>query len=290
MSPACPAGLPLWILIGGLAAVPLGIVIGLPALRLRGINLAVVTLGFASAFDAVLAATTFPGQTQFLQVPRPEIFDSDEGYFLFVLIAFALIAGALELLARSRLGSSWLAIRHSERAAAAHGVSIPTAKLLAFAISAFISGVSGGLLAGYLGTLVADNFTMFGSLVLFAVAIMAGAQYAEGAIIGGILITMFPELLRRLDLPQDIGNVMFAIGAVQALSSGETMSDGLRRLFARLLRRDVAELSRSTAPICRRGTTMAQHPHDRARAFRALRRDRRARQCRSRRAGEPSSA
>src|SRR3954462_9818355 len=81
-----PGGLPVWILIGGLAAVPLGIVIGLPALRLRGINLAVVTLGFAGAFDAVLAATTFPGQTQFLQVPRPEIFDSDEGYFLFVLI------------------------------------------------------------------------------------------------------------------------------------------------------------------------------------------------------------
>ena len=58
-----PGGLPLWILIGGLAAMPLGIAIGLPALRLRGINLAIVTLGFASAFDAILAANTFPGQT-----------------------------------------------------------------------------------------------------------------------------------------------------------------------------------------------------------------------------------
>jgi branched-chain amino acid transport system permease protein len=206
----------------------------LPALRLRGINLAIVTLGFASAFDAILAANTFPGQTQFLQVPRPEVFDSDQGYFLFVLIVFALVAGGLELIAGSRLGSSWLAIRHSERAAAAHGVGIPSAKLGAFAISAFVAGVAGGLLAGYLGTLVADNFTMFGSLALFAVATMAGAQYADGAVIGGALVTLFPELLRRLDLPQDLGNVLFAIGAVQALSSGETMSEGLRRALSRL--------------------------------------------------------
>jgi branched-chain amino acid transport system permease protein len=233
---------------------PLGVAIGLPALRLRGINLAIVTLGFASAFDAILAANTFPGQTQFLQVPRPAGFDSDEGYFLFVLAVFALIAGVLELVAASRLGASWLAIRHSERAAAAHGVSIPSAKLKAFAISAFIAGVSGGLLAGYLGTLVADNFTMFGSLALFAVATMAGAQHAEGAIVGGALMTLFPELLRRLNLPQDIGNVLFAVGAVQALSSGETMSEGLRRLFRRMRPRrpaDAAPLDRADLPPCR---------------------------------------
>lgn len=246
-----PGGLPVWIVIGGLAATPLGVAIGLPALRLRGINLAIVTLGFATAFDAVLAANTFPGQTQFLQVPRPEWFDSDQGYFIFVLIVFALIAAALELIAGSRLGSSWLAIRHSERAAAAHGVGIPWAKLRAFAVSAFVAGVAGGLLAGYLGTLVADNFTMFGSLALFAVATMTGAQYAEGAIVGGALVTLFPELLRRLDLPQDIGNVLFAVGAVQALSSGETMSESLRRLFGRLRSRraaDTVALNRAELP------------------------------------------
>ena len=229
-----PGGLPFWILIGGVAATPLGIMIGLPALRLRGINLAIVTLGFAGAFDAILAANTFPGQTQFLQVRRPEDFDGDVGYFVFALAVFAAIAGGLELVAGSRLGSSWLAIRHSERAAAAHGVSIPWAKLRAFAISAFVAGVAGGLLAGYLGTVVSDNFTMFGSLSLFAVATMVGAQYTEGAIVGGLLVTLFPELLRRLDLPQDIGNVLFAVGAVQALSSGETMSEGIRRACGRL--------------------------------------------------------
>ncbi len=229
-----PGGLPVWIILGGLAAVPFGVAIGLPALRLRGINLAIVTLSFATAFDGILATMTFPGQTAFLQVPRPEMFNSDEGYFVFALIFYVVIAVALEFISRSRLGASWLAVRHSERAAAAHGVSIAKAKLSAFAISAFIAGLSGGLLAGYLGTLVSENFSMMQSLALFAVAIMAGAHYAQGAIIGGLLITMFPEILRRLDLAQDIGNVLFAIGATQALSTGETMSETFRRLFRKL--------------------------------------------------------
>ena len=224
-----PGNLPIWIVIGGLAAVPFGVAIGLPALRLRGINLAIVTLGFATAFDAILASITFPGQTRFIAVPRPDIFDSDGGYFIFVLIFYVILAVGLEFLIRTRLGAIWLAVRHSERAAAAHGISIPRAKLSAFAISAFIAGVSGGLLAGYLGTLVADNFNMMQSLALFAVSTMTGAQFAEGALIGGILAVAFPEILRRLNLGQDIGNVLFAIGATQALSAGETMSETLRR-------------------------------------------------------------
>ncbi|MBL0373235.1 branched-chain amino acid ABC transporter ATP-binding protein/permease [Rhizobium sp. KVB221] len=225
-----PGGLIVWVLIGGLAAVPVGIAIGLPALRLRGINLAIVTLGFAAAFDTVLATITFPGQTTFTQVVRPELFDSDRGYFIFILGFYGIIAVVLEFVSRSRLGASWLAVRHSERAAAAHGISVPKAKLSAFAISAFISGISGGLLAGYLGTLVAENFNMMQSLALFAVSTMVGAHFTLGAIIGGILITLFPELLRRLNLPQDVGNLFFALGAVQALSTGETIAETWARL------------------------------------------------------------
>ena len=150
------------------------------------------------------------------------------------MIFYVVIAVALEFLARSRLGASWLAVRHSERAAAAHGVSVAKAKLSSFAISAFIAGISGGLLAGYLGTLVAENFSMMQSLSLYAVAVMTGAHFAEGAIIGGLLVVMFPEILRRFDLPQDIGNVLFALGATQALSTGETMSETYRRLLRKL--------------------------------------------------------
>ena len=256
-----PGGLPFWLLIGGFAALPFGIIIGLPALRLRGINLAIVTLGFAAAFDVVLATITFPGQTSFKMVARPIGLEGDLGYFGFVIAVYAIIAVVLEFVNRSRLGATWLAIRHSERAAAAHGVSVPRAKLSAFAISAFIAGIAGGLFAGYLGTLVSENFSMMQSLTVFAVATMAGGQFTLGAIIGGVLVSLFPELLRRLNLPQDFGSVIFAAGAVQALSTGESISETLTRLATKAwphaakrgqasagLRLPAARISRSDVP------------------------------------------
>lgn len=229
-----PGTLLLWVILGGLAAVPLGVAIGLPALRLRGINLAIVTLGFAAAFDVVLLSYTFPGQTKFIFVQRPDFFSSDQAYFALCVGIFVCIALALDALNRTPLGASWLSIRHSERSTAAHGVSIPQSKLSAFAISAFIAGLSGGLLAGQLGTLVAESFSLMVSLVYFVVTTMAGAHLAEGAVFGGVLIVFFPELLRRLSLPQDIGNMFFALGATQALSMGGTMSEDLRKELGKL--------------------------------------------------------
>ncbi len=230
-----PGGLLIWILLGGLSALPFGLIIGIPALRLRGINLAIVTLGFAVAFGAILGSITYPGQTSFKMVARPAGFESDQGYFILVLAIYGIVAVALEFASRSRMGASWLAISHSERAAASLGVSVPLAKLSAFAISAFIAGISGGLLAGYMGTLLADNFSMMQSLVLFAVATMVGAQFPVGAILGGVLVALFPELLRRLSLPQDLGSVVFGIGAVQALSTGETVSEALKRVWQKIV-------------------------------------------------------
>lgn len=230
-----PGSLILWCFLGGLAAVPFGIAIGLPALRLRGINLAIVTLGFAAAFDVVLLSYTFPGQAKYIFVQRPDFLGSDQAYFTFCVAVFVVIAIVLDLLSRRPLGASWLAIRHSERSTAAHGVSIPQSKLSAFAISAFIAGLSGGLLAGQLGTLVAESFTLMVSLVYYVVATMAGAHLAEGAVFGGILVIFFPELLRRVGLPQDIGNIFFALGATQALSMGGTMAEDLRKLLRKLI-------------------------------------------------------
>jgi branched-chain amino acid transport system permease protein len=230
-----PGDLLLWILLGGLAAVPFGLAIGLPSLRLRGINLAVATLGFATCADVVLGSTSFPGQTDFIAVPRPSSFLTDTQYFKLCLVVFGIVAVVLALISRTRLGASWTSIAHSERATAAHGVSVPRSKLSAFALSSFIAGISGGLLAGQLGTLVADNFNVMQSLVLFALATMAGSQYAEGAVFGGVLSAFFPELLRRLHWAQDLGNIFFAVGATQALSAGTTQSEALRGLLRRHL-------------------------------------------------------
>lgn len=228
-----PGGLFLWLPLAGLAAVPFGVAIGLPALRLRGVNLAVVTLGFAAAVDVVIGASSFPGQTRFLSVPRPAGLVTDRGYLAFTLVVFALLALALRLLTRTRHGAAWLAVRHSERAAAALGGRVATIKLGAFAVSAFVAAIGGGLLAGQLGTVVSGNFAPLTSLTVFVLATMAGAQHTEGALFAGVLLTFFPELLRRLGLPQDLGNILFAVGAIQAMSQGVSTSEAVRGAIAR---------------------------------------------------------
>ncbi|MGW4408162.1 branched-chain amino acid ABC transporter ATP-binding protein/permease [Nonomuraea sp. NPDC004702] len=223
-----PGGLYVWLPLAGLAAVPFGLLIGLPALRLRGVHLAIVTLGFAATVDVVMAANSFPGVSQGVVVGRPAGLTSDRQFFLFCCGVFALVAVALAVVRRTRLGASWRALKESERATAAAGTSVPGAKLSAFAVSAFIAGVSGALLAGQLAMVVSRNFDPGQSLVAYAVAVMAGAHHAEGALVGGALGVLVSELLRRFGVPQQWANVVFAVGAVQAMTQGSGMSDGLR--------------------------------------------------------------
>ncbi|WP_066950854.1 branched-chain amino acid ABC transporter ATP-binding protein/permease [Microtetraspora fusca] len=223
-----PGGFLLWLLLGGLAAVPVGVAIGLPALRIRGVNLAVVTFGFAVSTDIVLNANQFPGTTELKTLVRPEPFDDDGGYFILAVVVFLLIAGGLALLNRTRLGMSWLELRHSERAAASHGISVARSKLAAFAISAFIAGVGGGLMAGQLGLVVAGNFAMMQSLALFAVAILIGPHNPEGAVMGGVFGAVMATILEKLKLPQDLGGMLFGVFAIFALRSGVSQTDFTR--------------------------------------------------------------
>ncbi len=230
---AVPGGLVVWVLIGGVAAVPLGVLLGLPALRLRGVHLAVVTLGFAAAADVIIAAAGFPGATTFQQVLRPSLIASDTAYFVFTALVFVAGAVGIRLLGRTRYGTAWRALRFSERATAAAGMSVPRAKLAAFALSAFFGGIAGGVLAGQIGVMTAQNFDTVDSLILLVVAVMAGSEYAGGAVAGGILMVFVPEIFRKIGIPQDWGSLVFAVGAVQTLSTGLSMSEDLVRRFRR---------------------------------------------------------
>lgn len=207
-------------ILGGLAAIPIGVLIGLPALRLRGVNLAVVTLGFASAMSIVVFSVGFPGARDNLPVARPIGFTSVNGFFVFAVFMLVFLALAMRWMNRTRWGHAWLAVRHSERATAAMGWSVPLTKLSAFATSAFIAGLGGGLLAAQLGFLNARNVEPVDSLVVFVIGVMVGAQYLGGALTAGILVAFFPEVLRRVGLPQDVGPILFAIGAAHVLSMG----------------------------------------------------------------------
>ena len=212
------------LLFGGVAAVPVGVVVGIPALRLRGVNLAVVTLGLAGAIQVALFNRGFPGARENFAVQRPGIALSEVRFLWFTLCVAVVLELVLRFIRRRAIGTTWAMVGQSERATAAAGRSVVATKLTAFATSAFIAGIAGGLLALQIGRVSARQLEPVDSLVVFALAVMGGAGNVLGAVLAGVLSAWFPELLRLLGWSQDFSPMLFAVGAAQVLSLG---SDGL---------------------------------------------------------------
>lgn len=245
-----PGGFIVWLIIGGIAAGLAGVLIGLPALRLRGVNLAVVTLGFAAAADVTLVQIQFPGVVDGIFVERPEMFGNDRKFFFFSIIVLTVCALAVFYLLRSRVGSSWKAVAFSERGTAAVGQRVWAAKLSAFAVSAALGGISGGLIAGQVQQPFASSFTPLQSLALYILAVMSGAYLIDMAIFGGILWVLVPELLKRWGVPQDWGFVIFGVLGVQAITSGSNLGEAIRSMIRKRMKRRepvVAEGATTTA-------------------------------------------
>ncbi|MGH2882925.1 MAG: ABC transporter permease, partial [Solirubrobacteraceae bacterium] len=194
-------GFPFSLLLAGLCAVPVGLVIGLPALRLRGVNLAVVTLGFAAAMDALIFSSAgFAGGTAGLPIKAPHLLGlnlaANAGHStnrpifgVMVLVVVILIALLVARLRRGPAGRMLLAIRSNERAAGSVGINVAQGKLMAFALAAFIAGV-GGALTGYLqGELTADSFAAFTSISLLAIVFVAGVGRIAGAVVAGVMFS-----------------------------------------------------------------------------------------------------
>jgi branched-chain amino acid transport system permease protein len=226
-----PGGFIVWLILGGLAAGVVGVLVGLPALRLRGVNLAVVTLGFAAAADVTLVQIQFPGSTDGVSVLRPDAFSDDRSYFFFSVLVLVICGIGVYFLQSGRWGSSWKSVAFSERGTASVGASVPGSKLTAFAVSATLGGVSGGLIAGQVGLPFASSFTPIQSLALYVLAIMSGAYLIDMAIFGGIVWIAVPELLKRWGIPQDWGFVIFGVLGVQALTSGSNLGQSIRNAW-----------------------------------------------------------
>ncbi|MBS1672715.1 MAG: branched-chain amino acid ABC transporter ATP-binding protein/permease [Actinobacteria bacterium] len=226
-----PGGFVVWLVLGALVAGVAGILVGLPALRLRGVNLAVVTLGFAAAADVTLVQIQFPGSADAISIDRPAMFSNDKKFFFLSIIVLVVCGLIVFFLQRSRWGASWKAVAFSERGTAAAGQSVQAAKLTAFAVSAALGGVAGGLLAGQVQLPFAASFTPLQSLALYVLAIMSGAHLIDMAVFGGILWVLVPELLKRWHIPQDWGFVIFGVLGVQALTSGTSLGQGIRNLI-----------------------------------------------------------
>ncbi|XPP26415.1 MAG: ATP-binding cassette domain-containing protein [Leucobacter sp.] len=228
-------------LLGAVVAAVIGFIVGLPALRLRGVNLAVITLGVAAAADMTLQKVFFPDAWLDRRMERPFGLDHSEGgdrmYFLFAAIVVIVIAAVVFQMGKGRLGAMWRFVAYSERGTAAAGTKVRNAKLSAFAASAFIGGLAGGLTVGQIGQVNYVSFQTASSLGLYVLCIVVGAHYIDMAFVGACLFVFIPEILKQFGLPLEWANIVFGILGVQALTTNTTLGDQIRSGLRKVKRR-----------------------------------------------------
>jgi ABC-type branched-subunit amino acid transport system ATPase component/branched-subunit amino acid ABC-type transport system permease component len=198
---------PLAPLLAALIATLIGVIVGLPSLRVRGLPLMVATLALAVFLEqAWFQNPDLNGQTEqlknlndgaALRISDPKIFGIDlavgsgDGYRISfgILCLVVLVACALGVayLRRSRLGAAMLAVRANERSAAASGINVGVIKLTAFAIASFLAGLGGVLLAYQQTVATASTFAVLAGIGLFAAFYIAGVTSISGALLGGII-------------------------------------------------------------------------------------------------------
>lgn len=198
-------GMPILVsfVLGGLSAAAVGVVFGLPSLRIKGFYLAVATLaaqffvpwlvvkvGWFSNYSASGVITAQP--IVIAGVP----FDTPVRKYLLVLVIVAVLALAAKNLVRSRIGRAWMAVRDMDVAASVIGIRIMRTKLIAFAVSSFYCGVAGALYAfAYLGSVEADGFNLDLSFRILFMIIVGGVGSIMGSFLGAAFITLLPTLL-----------------------------------------------------------------------------------------------
>jgi ABC-type branched-subunit amino acid transport system permease subunit len=232
-------GFPWSLILAGLCAVPVGLIIGLPALRLRGVNLAVVTLGFAAAMDAVVFnSRSFTGGTAGLPIPEPRLpglnlaISQGKAYptvifGVMVLIVVILLGLLVARLRRGPAGRMLLAIRSNERAAGSVGINVAQGKLMAFGLAAFIAGI-GGALTGYMqGELTSDGFAAFTSISLLAIVFVAGVGRISGAGVAGIMFSAAGLFVTFLNLHLNVGKYQAIVAGVALVLTAVQNPDGI---------------------------------------------------------------
>jgi branched-chain amino acid transport system permease protein len=220
---------PVLLVIAGLLTGVLGIIIGLPALRLSGLYLALVTLMAAGAITLLLVSVKFPNggsgfwgfntrsASGFNSVPRPSIAESDIAYYRYTVIVAALMFLLTAWHITGKPGRAWAALRQYELTAIAAGVNTTLYKLWAFALSAAIAGVAGGVIVGGSGV-TTTQFPVQDSILLLAVVLLGGAYNLWGAIVAAFFLRVFPQILdKQLGLPVELLTVLFGVGVLFTL-------------------------------------------------------------------------
>lgn len=241
---------PLAFLIGVSAAIVAGMLLGLPALRIRGVQLAIVSLAAVGPInDLILTnkAVMTDAATGSIPVPRPSWFGIDVGaadpvtastdywhFTAFAAIALILMGLAVANLRRGAVGRRFLAVRANERAAAAAGIDVARTKLLGFAVSSALAGMAGVFQAYRLGTVQATSYGLFIGLGVLAMVYLGGITATWGAAVGGVLVSagLVSQLLSDwsgsdfrsyLSLIGAIGLVLTAIMNPEGIATGNAL-------------------------------------------------------------------
>ena len=219
-------GLPFWVAIPAAAALAalLGALLGAPASRLRGIYLALATLGFLQIVQIVIeefAGVT--GGVRGLSVPKPNVAGvpvTEYARFLIVLGTCAFAIWTARNLLAARIGREFDAVRQSPHAAQALGVSVRRVRLTAFALSAAYAGVAGGLLAITVGFIDPVEFGVSASLRQITFIVVGGMGSVAGSVIGAAVLSALPEALRPVKEYSDLIYTLILLGFLIFLPHG----------------------------------------------------------------------
>jgi branched-chain amino acid transport system permease protein len=246
MAALFPSGLhmPLWVIVPVSAAVAglFGMLLGAPTLKLRGDYLAIVTLGFGEIIRVFLNNLDQPynitnGPKGIDQIDSVSVFGHSLGkpllvagfevasvslyfYLFLTLVLFAILIS--HRIQHSRIGRAWMAIREDEIAAKAMGLNTRNLKLLAFGMGATFGGVSGAMFAGFQGFVSPESFSLMESVMIVAMVVLGGLGHLPGVILGAVLLSALPEVLR------------YVSGPLQALTDGRLDASILRQLLIAL--------------------------------------------------------
>jgi ABC-type branched-subunit amino acid transport system permease subunit len=203
------------------------------------VNLAVVTLGFAAAMDALIFSSHgFAGGTAGLHIKAPHLLglnlaiSQGKAYprviFGVLVLAVVIVLGLLVArLRRGPAGRMLLAIRSNERAAGSVGINVAQGKLMAFALAAFIAGI-GGALTGYMqGELTADSFAAFTSISLLAIVFVAGVGRIAGAVVAGIMFSAAGLFVTFLDIHLSVGKYQAIVAGLALVLTAVQNPDGI---------------------------------------------------------------
>jgi branched-chain amino acid transport system permease protein len=215
----------------GLVTMLIGSLITLPALRLRGLYLALITLMLAGGVTVVEATLNFPNggggfsgyngsELHIPSIRRPSFAGTDPAFYRFCVIVAIVMFLLVFVHLRTRPGRAWAAIRQSEPSALAAGINTTFYKLWAMALASFVTGVAGALLAGADRELFSIDFPIQNSIQLLAVVLVGGAFSLAGAVVAAFLQAFIPAALYNLwNIQNDWLIILFGVGVMVTLAT-----------------------------------------------------------------------